>query len=193
MSEAKLDVLYVSDFLEKELADILFNKINEEVFEQKTISFKENSTKSPRLIKWYGEKAYAYSGIYHEPIEMPSYIVEIMNKISVALKANNINAVFNSVLINYYRDGNDKINYHSDDETQIGKEPIIASLSLGDSRVFKFKNKETKEIIKYELNHGDLIVMKGKTQDFWQHAISCEANKTVRINLTFRNTLYNPI
>jgi alkylated DNA repair dioxygenase AlkB len=134
-----------------------------------------------------------HSSIYHPPQSIPDYILEKMVKINLFLEEKRIESQMNSVLINYYRDGKDKINYHSDDLSQIGANPVISSLSLGDSRVFKFKNKETKEKIEFTLNNGDLFIMMGNTQEFWQHGVLPEDKKGERINLTFRNTKFEPV
>ena len=80
----------------------------------------------------------------------------------------------NSVLVNYYRDGKDSMGWHSDDEKELGINPIIASISLGSSRKFKMKhntNKNDDSKIDVTLDHGSLLVMKGATQHFWKHCI----------------------
>jgi alkylated DNA repair dioxygenase AlkB len=183
-----LDILYESDFLLTNEAKQLFEKIKNNCF----INNKILETKTPRLIKWYGNFPYVYSNIRHEKDEMPFYLSNLMEKVNNYLRINNIDSQMNSLLINYYRNGQDKINYHSDNEEQLGSESVIVSISLGDTRIFKFKNKLTKEIISYELKEGDLVIMKGETQKLWQHAILPEPNKFARINLTFRNTKYPP-
>jgi alkylated DNA repair dioxygenase AlkB len=95
---------------------------------------------------------------------------------------------FNSVLLNLYRDGKDSVAWHSDDEPELGKNPVIASVSFGANRRFMFRHKRQKEL-KYELEltHGSLLMMKGTTQHFWQHQIPKVKKLTQpRINLTFR-------
>lgn len=187
-----LDIIYIKKFLSEQQSNMLFVKVFQDNFVD-IDSFKDaKGNAMPRLIKWYGDKAYAYANIYHKAIKLPYYLEEIKDKINQLLKENNIHSKMNSVLINYYRNGLDKINYHSDDQTQIGSEPVIVSLSLGETRNFIFRNKKTKEKIEYILESGDLLIMKGKTQDFWQHAVLPENNKKERINLTFRNTIYDP-
>jgi alkylated DNA repair dioxygenase AlkB len=95
---------------------------------------------------------------------------------------------FNSVLLNYYRDQQDSMGWHSDDEAELGSAPIIASLTLGASREFAFKHKTRKELrYKIKLSHGSLLVMQGTTQAHWLHAIAKEKEPIgARINLTFR-------
>lgn len=187
-----LDIIFIQKFLSQEQSDRLFLKIFECDFANIELFKDAKGNAMPRLIKWYGSKPYAYANIYHKAIALPVYLKTIQEKINQLLENKEIHSKMNSVLINYYRDGLDKINYHSDDETQIGSQPVIVSLSLGETRKFIFRNKETREKIEYSLESGDLLIMKGKTQDFWQHAVLPESNKKERINLTFRNTLYDP-
>lgn len=188
-----LDILHIPAFLDFEEQYNLLAMIKSHAFNE---SFDSNLVNDkppmPRLIKWYGNKEYAYSTINHPALQIPDYIEPILDKINNFLEQEKLEHSLNSVLINYYRDGNDKINYHSDDLSQIGENPVIASLSLGDSRTFKFKHKTTKEKLDFILNAGDLFIMFGNTQQYWQHAVLPEPNKKERINCTFRNTKYNP-
>lgn len=187
-----LDMIYEQGFLKDLSLKELFEKIKKESFKEETFVDKSNA-KMPRLIKWYGSIAYAYANIYHPALEMPEFILPVMEKINNYLKEQNIDSQMNSVLMNYYRDGKDKISLHSDDLSQIGKKPVICSISLGDTRTFIFKNKITKEKREILLHDGDLLIMKGETQNDWQHGVLQEPNKGERINLTFRNTLYQPV
>ena len=94
---------------------------------------------------------------------------------------------FNSVLVNYYRDGRDSNGWHSDDEPELGSNPVIASLSLGGSRDFLLRHKRISQLKhKITLQSGSLLLMRGTTQDFWQHQIPKRAHAQERINLTFR-------
>jgi len=94
---------------------------------------------------------------------------------------------FNSVLANLYRNGQDSMGWHQDNETELGLNPIIASLSLGESRKFVLRHLETKQKHELDLSHGSLLVMAGETQHYWQHSIPKTAKpKGSRINLTFR-------
>ncbi|WP_409525414.1 alpha-ketoglutarate-dependent dioxygenase AlkB family protein [Nitrincola sp. MINF-07-Sa-05] len=95
---------------------------------------------------------------------------------------------FNCVLINLYRDGNDSMGWHSDDEPELGTNPVIASLSLGQTRQFKMRHKQTGEKLDIALEHGSLLLMSGPTQHHWQHAIMrSKRPMSERINLTFRS------
>ena len=95
-------------------------------------------------------------------------------------------STFNSVLLNYYRDGKDSNGWHSDDEPELGHEPVIASLSLGAARDFHLRHKQNRQVHKMNLKPGSLLLMSGKTQACWQHHIPKRASAEPRINLTFR-------
>ena len=104
-----------------------------------------------------------------------------------AMCAAHTGAQFNSVLVNLYRDGHDSVSWHSDNEAVNGKEPTIASVSLGATRRFDLRHKETKEVVRADLEDGSLLVMSGLSQHCWVHQIA--KTKTPvgpRINLTFR-------
>ncbi len=147
----------------------------------------------PRLTAWYGDDgvAYTYSGISMHPHPWTPTLSLVKGWIE-----NKAQHQFNSVLLNQYRDGNDSVAWHSDDEPELGKDPIIASLSLGASRKFELRsrshsNSDNIEILlKILLNSGDLLIMGEGTQQNWQHQIpKMREVKETRINLTFRNIL----
>jgi alkylated DNA repair dioxygenase AlkB len=96
--------------------------------------------------------------------------------------------VFNSVLLNLYRDGNDSMGWHSDDEPELGQNPVIGSLSLGGKRRFRLRHRSEKNLKhQLELTSGSFLLMQGTTQHYWQHHIP-KTKRPVppRINLTFR-------
>jgi len=140
----------------------------------------------PRLTAWYGDagKRYVYSGIAMEPEPWLPALLYIKSRVEEIAKFS-----FNSVLLNLYRDGRDSIAWHSDDEPDLGKQPVIASLSFGGERKFQLKHKVKKEQERVELSltHGSLLLMKGQTQEYWQHQIPKTSKPAMpRINLTFR-------
>ena len=139
----------------------------------------------PRLTAWHGEKHYTYSGLTLRPL--PFTALQLHVKAAVEAVTGD---VFNSVLLNYYRDGRDSMGMHSDDEPELGPEPVIASVSFGATRPFTLKHKRTKQTVKLSLPGGSLLLMKGKTQACWQHGIN-KSTRVVgpRVNLTFRNVL----
>jgi alkylated DNA repair dioxygenase AlkB len=102
------------------------------------------------------------------------------------------NSPFNSVLLNYYRDQRDSMGFHSDDEPELGRNPVIASLSPGEQRTFVMKHKTRKDVatIRQSLESGSLLLMKGETQHYWRHGIDKQSRRCgPRVNLTFRRIL----
>ncbi len=142
--------------------------------------------KQPRLIAWYGDAdaKYTYSGRTLAPAPWTAMLGELRGLVQTKG-----DALYNSVLLNQYRDQNDSMGWHSDNEPELGVEPTIASLSLGDSRDFLFKHRSEKSlgIRRITLTHGSLLVMSGATQKNWLHAVEKERKPcAARINLTFR-------
>lgn len=139
----------------------------------------------PRLIAWYGEPeaVYTYSGVRHEPLAFPSDLQAIRARVQSLS-----NAKFNSALANLYRDGRDGMGWHADNEPELGRNPVIASVSFGATRRFTLRHRWRKALKHaVDLEHGSLLVMEGPTQHHWLHALP----KTVRplgerINLTYR-------
>jgi alkylated DNA repair dioxygenase AlkB len=139
----------------------------------------------PRLSAWYGDLAYSYSGIRLEPLPWTSTLLDIKRQVEALVEHE-----FNSVLLNYYRDHNDSMGMHSDDERELGPQPAIASLSLGEERRFLLKHKSRKDLktVKLALPAGSLLLMQGDTQKYWRHGINKEKQPcSPRINLTFRS------
>jgi alkylated DNA repair dioxygenase AlkB len=140
----------------------------------------------PRLIAWYGdpEATYSYSKSSLVPLPWTPLLQNLKSRVEAVSETR-----FNSVLLNLYRDQKDGMGWHSDDEPALGPTPFIASLNLGESRTFQLRHKLNPQlpIKSLVLTSGSLLLMHGKTQTFWQHAIKKE-NKNVasRINLTFR-------
>lgn len=100
---------------------------------------------------------------------------------------------FNAVLVNYYRNGNDYVGWHSDDEAELGAEPQIASLSLGAARLFSYRRLDGSDTASVLARHGSLLVMGPGFQQQWQHAVLPEPElQRGRINLTFRQVLPPP-
>lgn len=150
--------------------------------------------KEPRLTAWYGQPGltYTYSAKAMSPLPWTTSLLTIKTAIETELINHLIKTDFTSVLINKYRDGNDYLGWHSDNEKELGNEPVIASISLGEARTFQFRLKDDhKKKIQIELNDGSLLVMRGKTQELWQHQIPKRSSATAvinpRINLTFRH------
>jgi alkylated DNA repair dioxygenase AlkB len=136
----------------------------------------------PRLTAWYGEAAYTYSGLRLEPLPMTPLLAQLRAAVEAATGQR-----YNSVLLNYYRDGADSMGMHSDDEPELGPQPVIASLSYGAARTFILRHKASKRTLKFDLADGNLLLMGGSLQRHWLHGINKTAKPTgPRLNLTFR-------
>ena len=178
---------FVHDFIQpaegRELFDRIYRKTQ---WEQQTIMLYGNQFLAPRLTAWHGDKGalYRHSGITSVPLPWYAELLEIRLKVE-----NFLDKKFNSVLLNLYRNGNDGVGAHSDDEYDLGPNPVIVSVSLGETRRFIFHPKEESNgpSIKVNLNHGSLLVMEGQCQSHWKHSIpKTKIAKGPRINLTFR-------
>lgn len=180
------EVVFYEDFLGQQEADLFFKLLQDQVpWKQEPIWMFGKKVMQPRLTALFGdpEVKYSYSGI-----EMKAFSwIEPLIQIRERLKAQ-VPTQFTHVLLNYYRDGKDSMGWHRDNESSLGKNPCIASVSLGETRTFQIRNKETKSHkIDISLTHGSLLVMAGESQHFWEHQIpKTKKELGPRINLTFR-------
>jgi len=139
---------------------------------------------SPRLSAWIGDSdaTYRYSGTRFEPQPWTPVLASLRDRVEEACGTR-----FNSVLANLYRTGADRMGWHSDDERELGPAPVIASVSLGATRTFRFRAKAGGEPLAVELPGGSLLVMAGETQRLYNHELPVRKRVTTpRINLTFR-------
>jgi alkylated DNA repair dioxygenase AlkB len=139
----------------------------------------------PRLVAWHGDPGttYTYSGTAHEPLPWTVELQSIRARVE-ALSGYR----YNSVLLNLYRDGRDGMGWHADDEAELGRDPVIASMSLGATRRFCLRHRRHKDLkLDLLLPHGSLLCMGGATQHRWVHALPKTCRPVgERINLTFR-------
>jgi alkylated DNA repair dioxygenase AlkB len=179
------EALYYPNFLPRGESDVLLAKLLKEIkWKQEKVKMYGKMVNIPRLTAWYGstDKDYTYSGIRMKPREWSETLLSI--KKAVEEKAG---SEFTSVLLNLYRNGEDAVGWHSDDERELGENPTIASVSLGTSRTFRFRHLEEKLVESIELTHGSLLIMKGETQAKWEHEVPRKKGiLKPRINLTFR-------
>lgn len=184
----KPDVVFVSGFLSREHADALLGRIRSEAeFKQNYIQL-YGPKAIPRLEAWYGAWDYPYSkGVVLRAAPMPGYLQEVIDRIREAGFGD-----YNAVLINRYRDGKDYISAHSDDDYG-DPEPTIPSLTLGAARPFRLakiisgSKLDKATTVEYLPGHGDLLVMRGRTNAEWQHWVPKTAKPVgERVNLTFR-------
>jgi alkylated DNA repair dioxygenase AlkB len=150
---------------------------------QDVMRFGERTVLLPRLTSWYGDggKTYVYSGIRNRPLPWTAPLLMLKEKAETFAKS-----AFNSVLLNYYRDGNDSVGWHADNERELGDQPVIASLSFGAMRTFELRSRRTGRVERLPLASGSILVMRGTTQQHWVHRVPREPGRTARINLTFR-------
>lgn len=179
-------VEYFPNFFNLEKSNELFEKLKNEIpWQQDTIKVFGKNHLQPRLTALYGNegKQYSYSNIIMQPHSWNILLTYIKEEIETTCQEK-----FTTVLLNLYRNGQDSNGWHADNEKELGRNPVIASLSFGVSRAFHLKhNSDKNQKLKIELEHGSLLLMKGDTQHYWKHQIAKTAKEIgPRINLTFR-------
>jgi len=173
-------------WLDPAIADAWFAELLAQTpWEQPQVHLHGHSYPVPRLLAWYGDPgaSYRYSGLTHPSLPWTSLLTEIRERVQSA-----VGQPLNGVLLNYYRDGQDSMGWHSDDEAELGRNPLVASLNLGGTRRFDLRRKgQTRIEHSLELSHGSLLVMAGATQHHWQHQVAKTRKACApRLNLTFR-------
>jgi len=186
-----LDIELIKNFYPPSESKSFFDNLTEKEFinfESRDIKLFGKTYKQPRLISWHGDEnaTYTYSKELFKPKLWTKSLTKIREDLNSKFKVN-----FNSVLLNLYRDENDSMGLHSDDEKELGKNPFIASLSFGETRRLRFVHKkEKKETYSIELESGDLLIMKGQTQVLFKHELPKSKKKLkARLNLTFREII----
>ena len=179
-------VLFPDVELGLDAAQLLARLMDETPWSQESITLYGKTHLQPRLTAWYGDPnaVYAYSGKQYQPLAWTALLQDLKTTMESLC-----NAPFNSVLLNFYRDGADSMGLHADDEPELGPEPCIASLSLGEERTIYFKHKKRKELkpLSVVLPNASVLRMRGETQRHWKHGIRKVARDCgPRINLTFR-------
>lgn len=178
------EIRYYPHFFTQQQSDFWFSYLLSEIeWRQEQIQVYGKRHLTPRLSCWMGDADldYRYSGMTMQTVEWDQQVLEIKNMLQQKTQQS-----FNSVLLNYYRDGQDSNAWHSDDEPELGENPVIASVTFGFERDFQLRHKHTKERFQLKLAHGSVLLMSGTTQQYWQHQIPKRANAESRLNLTFR-------
>lgn len=183
------DLHYYPAFLNAKEADDLYNELyNNTPWQEDKITVFGKTYDQPRLTALYGTapSPYSYSNITMQPHPMTNTLLGLIEQIKLF-----DDNEFNAVLLNLYRDGKDSNGWHADNEKELGENPVIASISLGETRYFHLKHRTQKEQrLKIALKHGSLLIMGGEMQHYWLHQIPKTAKKIApRINLTFRNII----
>ena len=183
--------LLIPRFLSSAESTKYFAQLNEETpWEMPEIVMFGKKYPQAGLSTWFTNTkvSYVYSGITRAPHAMTPLLNDVMNACALASGAE-----YNSVLVNLYRDGNDSVSWHSDNEEINGSEPTIASVSLGETRRFDLRHKESGETVRVDLEDGSLLVMSGLSQLCWVHQIAKTKTKVgPRINLTYRQVITSP-
>ncbi|WP_258364917.1 alpha-ketoglutarate-dependent dioxygenase AlkB [Arenibacter sp. ARW7G5Y1] len=180
------EIIYYPNFLKTSEADHYLKIIRETTpWQQDRITVFGKTHPQPRLTALFGDnsKPYSYSNITMHPHLFTAELLELRNKLKTEFGIH-----FTSSLINLYRNGKDSNGWHADDERALGRNPVIASISLGQVRYFHLKHKLKKDLkFKLLLEHESLLLMKGETQHCWYHQIpKTSKNIQERINITFR-------
>ena len=182
------EIEYQPEFIESTRAWTLFETLLSETdWRQERIKLYGKVHDVPRLSCWMGDPGldYSYSNMTMHPVSWSNTLLGVKHQLQ-----RHTGQSFNSVLVNYYRDGRDSNGWHSDDEPELGQNSVIASLSLGAARDFHLRHKVKKQLRRtISLEHGSLLIMKGRTQQCWQHHIPKRARADARINLTFRRLI----
>jgi len=184
---------YESTFLSETESNHLFSVLKDNVEWEQLFYTGKNSKKTyqPRLTAWYADDenmSYSYSGVTQKVRKWLPELLDLKNIIEVVTGAS-----YNSVLLNYYRDGNDSVGLHADDEKELGINANIASISLGSTRSFILSQYRSRDgslpsnVKEFDLTSGSLLVMSGSTQHYWKHSIPKSIIEVgPRINLTYR-------
>jgi alkylated DNA repair dioxygenase AlkB len=177
-------LFYFDSFLDAAWAANLFSQLIEETtWQHKQIKMFGKLVFEPRLTSWVGDAAYTYSGVKNEPFPWPISLIKVKQ-----LMEQHTGSRFNSALLNYYRNGQDSMGWHRDNERELGNEPTIASISIGAVRKFEVREYASKKgKIEIWPASGSLLLMAGTMQTIWEHQIPKQLLVSEpRINITFR-------
>ena len=177
---------YHPELIDPQQSDRLLQQfIKETPWQQRMQRMYDKDVITPRLTAWYGDpEVYDYASLTQsKPNYWTPELLMIKERVESIAEIK-----FNSVLLNYYRDGNDSVAWHSDREDVLGKNPVIASVSFGQVRSFDIRNKQDhSEKYSIRLEHGSFLLMKGGLQENWEHRIAKSVKPMkARVNLTFR-------
>ncbi len=175
-----------SNFLKEEQPYHFFNQLlDTTAWKQEGMKMYGKQIDFPRLTAWYADegKVYKYSGLVNLPIPFTGMLLELKQAVE-----SKTGFEFNAALLNLYRSERDSMGWHSDDEAELGINPVIASLSFGETRNFQFKHKTVSKTTQtMQLQNNSLLLMQGQTQHNWLHQIPKSSKPAkARINITFR-------
>lgn len=178
-------VYYLPGFLSQEQSEDFFEKLLSLIqWRQDEVVIYGKHIKTRREMAWYaiGDLPYKYSNISRTALPFTEELFVLKKLVEAAS-----HETYNACLLNLYHNGEEGMGWHSDDERSIVSNSCIASVSLGSDRKFSFRHKKSRQIVDAVLQNGSLLLMKGITQNCWQHALpKMKKMKQPRINLTFR-------
>lgn len=180
------DIMLIDNFFSKEESDSFYDKLlTETQWREYEMPMYDKIVTAPRMISWYQDKEDRIPSV-----NAPEFTADL-NKIRQRVETQ-IGLKFNAVLLNLYRNGSDGVSWHSDKIDKSGINPIIASVTFGETRMFRLRHKFRKEVpqVHIPLYHGSFLIMAGKTNSFWEHAVPKTTKEVLpRINLTFRRVI----
>ena len=180
------DVFYLPGFLSEELAGRYYRHfLDEGDWQADEVKLFGKTILTKRKVAWYSKHnmPYRYSGVEKLGLSFTPELTSLCDLIEEKIETS-----FNACLMNLYHDGLEGMGWHSDDESSLTQNHCIASISLGATRRFRFRHKESKDIVAVDLESGSLLLMMGPVQTFWQHELTKSSRiKDPRINLTFRH------
>lgn len=177
-----LDLLLINNFFSKEESDHYYNILLRNTFWQEyEMPMYDKTVTAPRMVSWYNDNNHPDIDYYSN---WPEELLAIKKSVENETKIN-----FNAVLLNLYRNGKDGVGWHSDKTISSNKNMNIASVTFGETRMFRLRHKFLKHIpqIELPLHHGTFLLMSGSTNTYWEHQVPKTARDILpRINLTFR-------
>lgn len=177
------EVMLIDNFFDKTQSDHYYQQLlNQTHWREYEMPMYDKVVKAPRMIAWFQDQARA------DDAHSTSQFTPDLNAIRSRVEAQT-QSEFNAVLLNLYRNGNDGVSWHSDKTNKSGKDPIIASVTFGETRIFRLRHKTNKAIgqVEIPLHHGSFLLLSGTTNSFWEHQVPKTARAiSPRINLTFR-------
>jgi alkylated DNA repair dioxygenase AlkB len=174
------DLMLIDNFFTKEESDNYYNiLLNTTQWHEYEMPMYDKIVTAPRMVAWYDERD-STSGKSNWTKELRTIKVRVEKEIQIN---------FNAVLLNLYRNGKDGVSWHSDKTQSENKDMNIASVTFGETRMFRLRHKFLKNLpqIEIPLHHGSFLLMAGKTNSFWEHQVPKTTRDVLpRINLTFR-------
>lgn len=180
------DVLLIDDFFSKQESDYYYEVLlNNTEWREYEMPMYDKIVTAPRMISWFQDRSDDI------PSRDAPELTEDLKKIRSRVEAE-VGLKFNAVLLNLYRNGKDGVSWHSDKINRSGVNPVIASVTFGETRMFRLRHKFRKDLplVEIPLHHGSFLLMAGTTNSFWEHQVPKTAKEVLpRINLTFRRII----